>query len=592
MDDAVKKRILDWAGPDFPLEIREQAAKVYNDYCNGVKSEEVDAYTTELAFGTGGLRGVIGNGPGKMNPWTVGKASLGFAKYLTQTYSNPSVVIAHDSRRKSPEFARVAAGVMAGTGVSVYLFEGVTPTPILSYAVRNLGAAGGIVITASHNPPEYNGFKVYLDDGAQFTGQPQDELERIISEIKSWKIPFESPESETYRKFVQMTGEDQKKSYYKEFDNVFFTKFKPERKVKLAFSPLHGASGPWLPPLLEKYGFEVIPVKEQIEPDGEFPTVEFPNPEEAEALKLSEETAKQTDADLFLATDPDGDRLGGGFKSKGKYVLLNGNQLGSIMCAWLSEKMAEEQEKTGDSKQFWVFKTIVTTELQRRIAEKNKIGIKDTLTGFKYIGEQMRALENGENGYKKGHDEFLFGGEESYGYLPVSYVRDKDSLSSALLLCSVIADVGDITEYLNQIYLNYGLYLEDLKSVTMKGSDGQKKMAEIIEKLRNSDLAGMELNQRTVKEVYDYKTQTVNRKPAPEAFKGLPPSNVIQLMLEPEGKLTIRPSGTEPKVKLYASLRSKTDPQSPDELEAAKKELSDELVAISGIFFAKAGLTG
>ena len=338
-------------------------------------------------------------------------------------------------------------------------------------------------------------------------------------------------------------------------------------------------------------------VPEQAQPDGEFPTVSYPNPEEHQALHLAEELARKKSAALFLATDPDADRLGAGVRlSDGSYELLNGNQLGSIMCAWLAERVAAKRpvaakKKAGKkSKGGWqLLKTIVTTDLQLRIAEKNNIPIRDVLTGFKYIAEQMRLMELGKKPYQKG-DRYLFGGEESYGYLPVDFVRDKDSLASALLLCEIMADVGNLSAYLEQVYLKYGLYMEDLKSVTLKGSSGMAKIQETLENLRRQDLLSWQLGKRRVVGVLDYQTREARGSASKKAFAQLPRSNVIQLLLEEEGKLTIRPSGTEPKIKLYASLRFPRAIGTIDELRPAKKQLEDELVLISGHFFAKTGL--
>ena len=596
-DIETRTRILDWAGPSFPLEIREEAVRVYSDYIRPKQTEEVDFYSSELTFGTGGLRGVIGNGPGRMNYWTVGKATLGFSRYLVKHFKNPSLVIAHDSRRMGPEFARITAGIAVLCGLKVYLFDGVTPTPVLSYAIRKLGASGGVVITASHNPPEYNGYKVYLEDGAQLVGPPQTELEETIQSITDWgEIKFLDPEDARFKKNVSMIGEDIKKSYIKEFKRFSFVSAPgnpAKENLKIVYSPLHGTGGPWLPALLENYGFAVVPVAEQNEPDGEFPTVKYPNPEEPDAMRLARETAKNVDADIFLATDPDADRLGAGIKvGPGQYELLNGNQIGSVMCGYLCEKIAgaRKNKKPGDDNHF-IFKTIVTTDLQKEISEKNGIQIKDVLTGFKYIAEQMKFMEEGrkKSGFS-GDSSYLFGGEESFGYLPVDFVRDKDALASALLLAEIVAEVGDVIAYLNQIYLNYGLYLEDLKSVTMKGAAGKKKIQETIEKLRETDLVGWELGGRRVAAVLDFQNQTRDGVKSEEDFGEMPPSNVLQLLLEPEGKLTIRPSGTEPKVKLYASLKCPDQPSSLDELEGAKKELEDELASLSGAFFARAGL--
>ncbi|MDH5655106.1 MAG: phospho-sugar mutase [Spirochaetia bacterium] len=448
---AVRKRILDWVSPAFPLEIREEAVRIYMDYIESRLNDEIDFYKGELEFGTGGLRGVLGYGSGRMNLWTVGRVSLAFSRYLKESFKKPALVIAHDSRRMSREFATTAAGIGAVNGIKVHLFKTVAPTPMLSYAVRKLKASGGIVITASHNPPEYNGFKAYLNDGSQLVGSVQKEIEKKINEINEWgQIPFLKETDPLYKKYVSLIGNEIKKSYYSELKKTIFVSpaSNPAKKnLKIVYSPLHGTGGPWMSDMLSHFGFKSIPVKEQTEPDGEFPTVKYPNPEEAEAMRLAEETAVNADADIFLATDPDADRMGAGVKTEeGKYVLLNGNQIGSIMCAYLAEKAVSSKSK--DQKlRYHLIKTIVTTELQRKIADKNKIKIHDVLTGFKYIAEQMSLMESGKKGYQKNKDVFLFGGEESYGYLPVSFVRDKDSLSSTLLLCEILAEKGDLLSY-------------------------------------------------------------------------------------------------------------------------------------------------
>ncbi|MCR9140783.1 MAG: phospho-sugar mutase [bacterium] len=612
-EDAAKSAILDWSGPAFPLEVREEAAMVFADYVRKGANDTADFYMHPLQFGTGGLRGVIGNGAGRMNPWTVGRTTVGLCNYLkSRDKKKASLVIAHDSRRMSPEFAQTTAGIAASLGLKVYLFDGVTPTPVLSYAIRKLKASGGVVITASHNPPEYNGYKVYIDDGSQLVGDAQVHLEDAIAAVSGWEgIPFLFEKDPVYKRNVKKVGPEIKKSYYAEFKRLDFVSTakqnKAKSKLKIIYSPLHGTGGPWLPGLLKQYGFNVEMVPEQEKPDGEFPTVKYPNPEEPEALKLSEELARTRGADIFLATDPDADRLGAGVRnSAGGYTLINGNQIGSIMCAHLCEKVTEARQAqnakaaTGSKKKnkaakeprYHVLKTIVTTDLQKEIAEANGIEVRDVLTGFKYIAEQMKLMEKGDKaaGFKKGRDEYLFGGEESFGYLPVDFVRDKDALASALLLCEVLAERGDLLDYLNQIYLKYGLYLEDLKSITLKGSAGQARIQEIIDGLREQNLIGWKLGDRTVTGVLDYKNQTRDGKKDPKVFGLLPPANVVQLLLEPEGKLTIRPSGTEPKVKLYASLHSKSTPSSLDELQLAMDELQNELASISGHFFARTGL--
>lgn len=596
-DSSNRKRILDWAGPAFPLEVREEAANIFAEYVKGRTGEEIEAYSTELKFGTGGLRGVLGNGMGRMNVWTVGRATAGFCKYLKSTNKNPSIAIAYDSRRMSVEFARTTAGIAASMGLKVYLFDRVTPTPILSFAIRKLGCSGGVVITASHNPPEYNGYKVYLEDGSQMVGEAQDLVEKEIENVSDWSsISFLDSATPLYRKSVHMIGDDILKAYIKQLEGspIVSSASNPGKKnLSIVYSPLHGTGGPWLPKILSHFGFKAQLVEEQARPDGEFPTVKYPNPEEPEAMHMAEEKARSLGSSLFLATDPDADRLGAGVKAAdGSYVLINGNQIGSLMCAFLCEKIAADKKKSGVP--WHIFKTIVTTDLQKSIAQKNGIGIRNVLTGFKYIAQQMRLMDESDKtaGFKKGRDRYLFGGEESFGYLPVDFVRDKDSLSSALLLCEIASEVGNLLDYLDQVFLKYGLYLELLKSVTMKGADGQEKIKSIIDSLRKTDVSGWTLGNRRVAALLDYEFQTRNGKKSPEDFKGLPPSNVVQLLLEPEGKLTIRPSGTEPKVKLYVSLKHPDQPASLDELKIARKQLEDELASIAGFFFAKTGLTG
>ncbi|MBX7059698.1 MAG: phospho-sugar mutase [Leptospirales bacterium] len=596
-EQAVRRAILDWAGPAFPLAVREEAAVALADYLQQRPNELIDFYAHPLRFGTGGLRGIIGNGAGRMNQWTVGRTTVGLCNFLKQASRKPALVIAYDSRRMSRQFSTITAGIAASMGLQVFLFDQETPTPLLSYAVRRLKATGGVVITASHNPPEYNGYKVYGDDGAQLTGEDQGKLEAAIEAVADWgSIPFVDENSAAFKKLVKRIGADIRKAYYDEFkalDWVSPARQESKKKLKVVYSPLHGTGGAWLPGLLERYGFHVDLVPEQAKPDGEFPTVKLPNPEEREALRLCEERSRQLQADIFLASDPDADRMGAGVRQPdGNYAYLNGNQLGSIMCAYLCERLSESGAASNGKSRWHVFKTIVTTDLQTQIARKHGVQILDVLTGFKYIAEQLRAMDESSHGYKRKTDRYLFGGEESYGYLPVDFVRDKDSLASSLLLCEILAARGDLVGYLNEVYLKYGLYLEDLKSVTMKGSAGQAKMAELINGLRTQDLSGWKLGERTVVAMRDYERQTRNGKPAPEIFGRLPASNVIQLELEPEGKLTIRPSGTEPKVKLYASLRAAQQPTSLEELARARTALEDELASVSGHFIARTGLAG
>ncbi|BDA79446.1 phosphomannomutase [Leptospira kobayashii] len=579
--------ILAWTKSPFSSEIINEAKLALSEFERGISTPLTDAFSIPLEFGTGGMRGKIGNGVGLMNTYTVGRAALGFVRHLIKTNKKASIVIAYDSRRMSKEFAEVSAGIAASLGVSVKVFPVVTPTPLLSYAVRYYKASGGIVITASHNPPAYNGFKAYLADGGQIV--PPDDAEIIgnIVSITDWnQIQFVDPKSKIYKQYVTSVGKDCFASYLKELKKANIqSKAKPadRKNLKIVYSPLHGTGGESMKATLNYFGYKsVFIVPEQKKPDGEFPTVKYPNPEEKDALALCEKHAKIKKAAVFIATDPDADRLGVGIRRKdGEYEYLNGNQIGSIMAAYLCEKVSSKKSKT----QFHLIKTIVTTDLQESIAKKNKIKMANVLTGFKYIAEEMKALD------KKKSDKFLFGGEESYGYLPVPFVRDKDSLSSALLFVEILAEKKDLLTYLNEIYLKYGLYRESLYSLTLEGSSGQAKIKESIENLRKTNLLGLKIGERKVVSVMDYGKQTVAGTAKASIFKGMPKSNVIQLELSGNAKLTIRPSGTEPKVKVYSSFRSLSSPKTGEQISPLWDELGKEINVAEKEFLKLAGLT-
>lgn len=576
--------ILSWTKSPFSSEIQNEAKKALEDWKAGIRSELVDAYASPLTFGTGGIRGKIGNGIGKMNLYTVGRAALGFISYLRDTKKDASIVIAYDSRRLSKEFAELSAGIAAKLGVKVYIFPKVTPTPLLSYAIRYYKASGGIVITASHNPPEYNGFKAYLADGGQLVPPDDSLIIGRISGISDWStIPLVKKTDKDYKKFVKPVGPVVFKTYLKDLKQAgILSSVKPKTRndLGIVYSPLHGTGGDYMKEMLNFFGYKsVFLVPEQKKPDGEFPTVKYPNPEEKEALALCEFYAKKKKAATFIATDPDADRLGVGVRRPdGEYEYLNGNQIGSIMAAYLSER------KKSKTKVYHLVKTIVTTDLQEAIAKKNGIKIKNVLTGFKYIAEEMKQIESKKNNI------FLFGGEESYGYLPVPFVRDKDSLSSALLFVEILAEKGDLLSYLNAIYLKYGLYRESLYSLTLEGSSGQDKIKKSIETLRSENLIGKTIGGRKVVGVLDYETQKADGKAKTSVFKGMPKSNVIQVELEGNAKLTIRPSGTEPKVKVYSSFASLKKPKKQSEISGLWESLGKEISLAETEFLQLAGL--
>ncbi|EMS88080.1 phospho-sugar mutase [Leptospira noguchii] len=580
--------IYPWTQEPFPSSVRKEANLALEKFSKGESSPDVEAFSIPLEFGTGGIRGKLGNGIGRMNEFTVGRAALGFVSYLSKKNKKASIVIAYDSRRRSKEFAEVTAGIAAYLGVKVILFKEVTPTPILSYAIRYYKTSGGVVITASHNPPEYNGFKAYLSDGGQLV--PPDD-QKIISKIESitdWKqIPILSTKDPIYKKMVKFAGKDCFTSYKKELSKAGILstslKSKDRAAIKIVYSPLHGTGGKSMQELLNSFGYKnVFLVPEQKDPNGEFPTVKYPNPEEAEAMELSKKFAIQKNAHAFIATDPDADRLGIGVKNQnGEYVLFNGNQIGSIMAAYLCETYSAGKKK----KKAVLIKTIVTTDLQENIAKKNKVKYKNVLTGFKFIAQVMAKIDKSKT------DFFLFGGEESFGYLPVSFVRDKDSLSSALLLLEILTEKKDLFNYMDEIYLKYGLFQESLKSLTLEGSVGKEKIRKSLESLRTLDLLGKKIHQRKITGILDYKTKIAKGNASKSAFAGCPSSDVIQVILEGNAKLTIRPSGTEPKIKIYSSFQSLKTPKSKEEIKILTANLLSEIKTSEEIFLELAELS-
>ncbi|EMS89469.1 phospho-sugar mutase [Leptospira noguchii] len=580
--------IYPWTQEPFPSSVRKEANLALEKFSKGESSPDVEAFSIPLEFGTGGIRGKLGNGIGRMNEFTVGRAALGFVSYLSKKNKKASIVIAYDSRRRSKEFAEVTAGIAAYLGVKVILFKEVTPTPILSYAIRYYKTSGGVVITASHNPPEYNGFKAYLSDGGQLV--PPDD-QKIISKIESitdWKqIPILSTKDPIYKKMVKFAGKDCFTSYKKELSKAGILstslKSKDRAAMKIVYSPLHGTGGKSMQELLNSFGYKnVFLVPEQKDPNGEFPTVKYPNPEEAEAMELSKKFAIQKNAHAFIATDPDADRLGIGVKNQnGEYVLFNGNQIGSIMAAYLCETYFAGKKK----KKAVLVKTIVTTDLQENIAKKNKVKYKNVLTGFKFIAQVMAKIDKSKS------DFFLFGGEESFGYLPVSFVRDKDSLSSALLLLEILTEKKDLFNYMDEIYLKYGLFQESLKSLTLEGSVGKEKIRKSLESLRTLDLLGKKIHQRKIIGILDYKTKIAKGNASKSAFAGCPSSDVIQVILEGNAKLTIRPSGTEPKIKIYSSFQSLKTPKSKEEIKILTENLLSEIKTSEEIFLQLAELS-
>ncbi|KMT22628.1 phospho-sugar mutase [Clostridium cylindrosporum] len=510
-----------------------------------------DRFYKNLEFGTGGMRGIIGAGLNRMNIYTVRKATQGLANYLNQInnrYTN-SVVIAYDSRIYSDVFAEEVSMILAGNGISVYLFEGIRTTPELSFAVRYLKCSAGIVITASHNPSEYNGYKVYGPDGGQITDVYAEGIIKCINDIDNFdKIKKIDKKQAIEKKLFRLIGEEIDREYV---DRVKNLSLKPKLSQSIldfsvVYTPLHGTGLMPISRCLKELGYKNIYIVEsQAIPDGNFSTVKSPNPEEHESFELGIELAEKVNADILLGTDPDADRVGVVVKdNKGQYKVLTGNQVGALLMQYIlsSQKLISEKDA--------VIKTIVTSDLGARIAESFGASIFNTLTGFKYIGERIKQFEE-ENSYN-----FLFGYEESYGYLSGTFVRDKDAVSSSMLIVEMTAfykSLGKtLYDVLQDLYKSYGFYRECLKTFTFKGVEGQIKINNIMEKAR--DFKSLKLFMNDIDYIEDYRLQKriYIENDAMEEIQ-LPKSNVIKVCFINESWIAIRPSGTEPKLKIYFS---------------------------------------
>lgn len=528
-------------------------------------SELIDAFYKDLEFGTGGMRGVIGVGTNRMNIYTLRKANYGYAKYLLENDENPSVVIAYDCRHKSIDFAKESARVLAKFGIKTYLFKKITPTPELSFAIRHLKATGGIVVTASHNPPKYNGYKIYDCDGCQLVPELAD---KVINYIANSPDPLtmvlESFEELEAKKMIVWLDDDIDCEYLKNVKSIVVNNDTCKDNFKVCFTSLHGTSTYLGPRLLEEMGYKYVLTKEQMVPDPNFSTLILPNPEDKRAFDLAIKYAKENDADICIATDPDADRVGLAVKHNGEYVLLTGNQTGALLIEYLAKYRKVNKKGV-------IFNTIVTSPLGVVIGEKYGFEHYSTLTGFKYIGEQAKKLESSDD------KMFFFGYEESYGYVIKDFVRDKDSLQ-ALLLCSEMAcfyknQGKDLVEVLNNIYEEYGYYLDDLVNIGLEGKDGQEKIGRILNhfrKLKNNidfEIDAIEDYEESIR--YDYKEDNTSKLL-------LPKSNVIKYFLSDGSFFVLRPSGTEPKMKVYLSVRKETK----EKAIIRNKEIKDKVMEI------------
>lgn len=544
------------------------------------EKEIEDRFYKDLDFGTGGLRGIIGAGSNRMNIYTVSKATQGFANYLNGRFKSPSVSIAYDSRNMSMEFSKSAALTLCANGIKVYLFEELRPTPMLSFAVRYLDCTGGIVVTASHNPKQYNGYKVYDEFGGQVTDEKADIIINEVNNIKDFKEIKTITEEEALKKeLLVYIGAEVDNAYIELAKGLTIrTNLVKEKasNLKVIYTPIHGSGNIPVRRVLSELGYTGVKVVSKQElPDGNFPTASYPNPEDPAVFKLALDMAKTENPDVIFATDPDADRIGVVVKdSTGEYKVLTGNQTGLLLTEYMLESLKEENKLPENGV---LIKTIVTTEGARKIAEAYNIEIIDVLTGFKYIGEKIREFK------EAGDKTYLFGFEESYGYLAGDFVRDKDAVIAAMLISEMTLYYKEngksLYDALIDLYEKYGYFKETLVSIELNGKEGQEKIASCIEALRNSILT--EVDGALIETKLDYKLSTEeNIIKATKTKINLPKSNVLKFICENGSYFVVRPSGTEPKMKVYLSIKGSS-------LEGAEKDLEAFKIKVMEIIEAK-----
>ncbi len=554
LDPAIQSKIESWLNGSYDDETKSALQSMLD---NEKYTELTDAFYKDLEFGTGGLRGIMGIGSNRVNKYTFGVATQGLSNFLKKTFPDQQVkvAIAHDCRNNSDTLAKVVADVFSANGIYVYFFEGLRPTPELSYAIRELGCQSGVVLTASHNPKEYNGYKAYGEDGGQYVA-PYDKM--VMQEVQKItnvdEVNFVRDESN-----VEIIGKEIDDKYLAELVKLSVSKdaIKRQKNLSIVFSPIHGTAGVLVPPALEMYGFEnVTLVEEQMVVDGNFPTVVYPNPEEQEALSMALAKAKEIYAELVMATDPDADRIGIAVKNdKDEWVLFNGNMTGTLIINYMLTAWKNAGKLTGSQ---YIVKTVVTSYLIDRIADSYGVECFNTLTGFKYIGELITKL--------KGEKEFIAGGEESYGYLIGEHVRDKDAIVSAVIIAEMAAYYKDqgssLFEALVAMYVEHGFFKEKLVSVTRKGKAGAEEIQQMMANFRSNPPATLGGSKVVI--LKDYQQSVEKDLVSGESTPiDLPKSNVLQFVTEDGGIVTARPSGTEPKIKFYCSVNT--------ELESADK---------------------
>ncbi|PJN90265.1 phospho-sugar mutase [Bacillus sp. mrc49] len=540
-----------------------------------------DAFYKNLEFGTGGMRGEIGAGTNRMNLYTVRKATAGLAQFITSFGDDAKgrgAVIAYDSRHKSPEFALEAAKTLGTFGVKAYLFDELRPTPELSFAVRELNAFAGIVITASHNPPEYNGYKVYGQDGAQLTPEAADQVIGYVNGIESeLDIHVEEVEFLKEKGLIEIVGEELDAAYNRELLTVpENAELAEEIDVSIVFTPLHGTANKSVRRALQSLGYQNLHiVKEQELPDPDFSTVKSPNPEEPAAFEMAIELGNKVEADILIATDPDADRLGIAVKNEsGQYVVLTGNQTGALFLDYL---LAQKKEKGEIPANGVILKTIVTSEIGRAIAKSYGLHTVDVLTGFKFIAEKIQQYN------ESGEHSFLFGYEESYGYLIKDFARDKDAIQASILAVEVCAHYKKqgltLYEGLLNVFEKYGFYLEGLRSLTLKGIEGSKQISGILNQFRQNPPAQIAGSRVITVEDYQSSKKLTLPSNAEEAIE-LPKSNVLKYFLEDGTWVCLRPSGTEPKIKFYFGVQGKSMPEAETKLSAVMTNFMSQIEAL------------
>jgi phosphoglucomutase len=569
IDPKILLRAESWLTGDFDAETCRQVREMIDNN----PQETIDSFYQDLEFGTGGLRGIMGVGTNRMNKYTVGMATQGLANYLKKIFPGQkriSVAIAYDCRNNSAYFAQITADVFSANGIFVYLFKALRPTPELSFAIRHLGCQSGIVITASHNPKEYNGYKAYWEDGSQLI-PPHDK--NVIAEVQKITSPKEV-NFDGNKDLIKLIGEDIDRVY---LEKVLGLSLSPEaidkyKDMKIVYTSIHGTGGQLVPSCLQKFGFRnVSVVAEQNIPDGNFPTVKSPNPEEPAALEMAIKQAEKEGADLVMATDPDADRIGIAVRDfNNRFTLLNGNQTAALLTYYLLTKWKERKKLTGKE---YIVKTIVTSEILKDIAGRFGVECYDVLTGFKWIAEVVRRNE--------GKKVYISGGEESYGYLAGDFVRDKDAVSSCALVAETAAWAATkgktLYGLLIDIYLEFGLYRESLISVVRKGKSGSEEIKKMMDDYRSTP--PRLINGSGVIMIKDYELSVSKDMLSGSSHPiDLPGSNVLQFFLEDGSKISVRPSGTEPKIKFYfgvkENLTSRTD------FEKVDAELNDRIKGI------------